>query len=90
MSANVWRVALAIDLAMLQGGVMPDREPPDVVGTADAAKLIGVHRATIIRWANEGTLPIAVRLRNDAALYWRTDVERIAADRIPRKPHTAA
>ena len=61
---------------------MADPDPPDIVGTGEAAELLGVDRRTVIRWAHEGTLPIAAQLRK-AFLYWRSDVERLAEQQRP-------
>ena len=53
-----------------------------LIGTAEAATLLGVDKATITRWAQSGRLPIAARVSaspNAAMLFRRADVERVKA-----------
>lgn len=60
--------------------VMPS---PPLIGTAEAAHLLGVSRSTITRWADTGYLPNAARLdgRTGAYMFERADVERLAQER---------
>jgi excisionase family DNA binding protein len=64
---------------------MPDDTPTtlDLIGSSEAAALVGVHVATIARWAADGTLPVAARLagKTNPLLFHRADVTRIATER---------
>ncbi len=56
----------------------------DLVGTAEAARMLGnVAISTITRWAGSGELPIAFKApgKNGAIYFQRADVERIRAER---------
>lgn len=53
-----------------------------LIGTAEAATLLGVDKATVTRWAQDGKLPIAARVgasQNAAMLFRRKDVENLKA-----------
>lgn len=65
--------------------------PLDLVGSSEAAALIGVHVATIARWAADGSLPVAARLtgKTNPLLFHRADVQRIAAERAAPAPSVA-
>ena len=56
---------------------------PDLIGTTEAAELLGVSRATVKRLATTGVLPVANRLpgATGALLYRRADVLRLARKR---------
>ena len=64
---------------------MADNRTPelDLIGSSEAATIVGVHVATIARWAADGTLPIAARLagKTNPLLFHRADVARIAAEK---------
>ena len=55
----------------------------DLIGSTEAAAIVGVHVATIARWAADGTLPVAARLtgKTNPLLFHRTDVQRVAAEK---------
>lgn len=54
----------------------------DVVNTAEAANILGVDRATVVRWASSGQIK-ATKLpgQTGAFVYQRSDVEKLAAKR---------
>lgn len=58
---------------------MTDVKPPDLIGTADAAKILGVSERTAKRLASSGRLPAAVKMPGEtgAYLFRRSDVERM-------------
>ncbi len=45
----------------------------------EAARLLGVSRKTVYRWAAEGRLPIAHRTLGGHARFLRSDIEAVAA-----------
>lgn len=54
----------------------------DLIGTAEAAAILGVDKATVTRWAQDGRLTVAGRVGtslNAAMLFRRSDVERVKA-----------
>lgn len=52
----------------------------ELIGTNEAARLLGVTRATINRWANSGTLTPAGELgARGIRVFDRSEVERLAA-----------
>ena len=65
---------------------------PDLVATVEAAAIIGVERSTLSRWAENARLLPAMRLpgKNGAALYRRTDVQRVADEYAATREHTGA
>ncbi len=62
---------------------MPKFEQDDLVTSADAARILGVHVATVARRVASGSLRPALKLPGEtgAYLFARADVERLAADR---------
>ena len=53
-----------------------------LIGTAEVATLLGVDKATVTRWAQDGKLSIAARVgasQNAAMLFRREDVENLKA-----------
>lgn len=58
------------------------RPPPDLVGTAQAAEILGVSVATVNRWALSGRLEPVVEIpgRTGARLFLRSDVEELAGE----------
>jgi predicted site-specific integrase-resolvase len=52
---------------------------PELVGTVEAATLLGVDRSTLSRWSGSGRLTPIHKLpgSNGAALYKRADVEAL-------------
>lgn len=55
----------------------------DLIGTPEAASIIGVSRATMTRWVQSGELEPATKLPGltGAALFNRADIEAKAAER---------
>ena len=52
----------------------------ELIGTAEAAAILGVDKATVPRWADSDRLPIAARAgahRNAALLFRRSDIEAL-------------
>ena len=52
----------------------------ELIGTAEAAAILGVDKATVTRWADSDRLPIAARAgahRNAALLFRRSDIEAL-------------
>lgn len=52
------------------------------VTSSEAATLLGVSQRTVIRWADDGKLPVDNRVpgRNGARLFKREDVDALAAE----------
>ena len=57
--------------------------PPDLITSAEAARILSVNPATLARWAANGTLAPVTKLagKNGAYLFAREHVERFAAER---------
>jgi excisionase family DNA binding protein len=57
--------------------------PSDLIGSVEAAELLGVDRSVLTRLVQSGKLARAHKLpgENGAALYNRSDVEALAATR---------
>ena len=58
----------------------------DLLGSAEAAQLLGVHRATLTRWVTSGRITPAQKMPGDtgALLFERAEVERVrAAENAP-------
>jgi excisionase family DNA binding protein len=55
----------------------------DLIGTADAAEILGVSSRTVKRLARAGELPYTIKMPGDtgAYLFLRRDVERIRDQR---------
>ncbi len=54
---------------------------PDLIMVRDAQQVLHLSRAMVLKLANAGRLPVAVRLPNGTRLFQRADVERLAAER---------
>ena len=56
---------------------------PDLIGTAEASRILNVNVSTVTRWAADGILAIALKrpAKNGAMLFDRRDVEALAAER---------
>lgn len=54
-----------------------------LIGTAEAAAMLGVSKATVKRYAHSGELPVVVQMpgTTGALLFLRRDVERLAKRR---------
>ena len=62
--------------------------PQDLIGSAEAARIIGCSQTTVGRLVEAGTLPVAVTAPGGAAgirLFYRRDVERVAQERAAEK-----
>ncbi|MGH3501479.1 MAG: helix-turn-helix domain-containing protein [Nocardioidaceae bacterium] len=60
-----------------------------LIGAPEAATILGVHRATVLRWAEAGQLPVVEKMPGDNGpyLFDRIDVERVAAEvGVERRP----
>ena len=57
---------------------------PDLIGSAEAAEVCGVDRATFNRWVVAGEIEPAVAMpgRTGARMFERADVERIRDERL--------
>lgn len=57
-----------------------------LMGAEEAADVLGVHRATVLRWVAAGKLSVIHRGRgpNGAVVLSRREVERIARERLAR------
>lgn len=63
---------------------MPN-DTDELIGTVEAAELLGVERSTLTRWVQLGRIAEATKLPGSrgARLFRRSDVEALAADREP-------
>lgn len=59
-------------------------QPADLLSTKEAAEILKVERSTLTRWVQIGKIAPAHRLPGltGAALFLRSDVERLAAERM--------
>lgn len=60
--------------------------PLDLVGTSDAAKILGVHPATVTRLVDSDQLKPAGQLGGGAFVFNRADVEALAEKRAADAP----
>jgi excisionase family DNA binding protein len=62
---------------------------PDLIGTAEAAQVLGIDRSTLSRWTKDGRITPALQLpaHKGAYLYHRADVEALLE---PDEPEEAA
>ena len=62
---------------------MQTSEEP-LIGTHEAAEILGVNRATILRWAGKGALPFVRKLpgASGAMLFDSALIRRKAAERV--------
>ncbi len=66
---------------MCKGRGMPD--PQDLIGSAEAERILNISRATLTRWIAAGRIPLAGQLPpsgRGAFIFNRSDVERLAAE----------
>lgn len=63
-----------------------NQEP--LIGSAEAARIFGVDKATITRWANDSSHPLSVIVKAPgpfgAFLFSRKQVEYLARERLAR------
>lgn len=59
----------------------------DPINSAEAARILGVDRATFNRWVTRGDVPVEVQYPGykGPRLFRRFDIERIAKDRATTK-----
>jgi len=67
------------------------------IGSAEAIMLlrqlgVSVHRATLLRWADQGRVKPALKMpgRNGAYLFERAEIQRLAGDCLARERITKA
>ena len=70
---------------MCNGLHMTDAALTDLVGSDEASRICGVHRATFLRWAEAGDITPVHQLPggNGAYLFRRADVEQLRDERRP-------
>lgn len=74
-------------------GLEPDPQLVDpIVTTAEAARLLGKCRATLIRWVDEGRAHPLRKLdgTHGSYLFALSEIERLRATPRPRKPRGGA
>jgi DNA-binding IclR family transcriptional regulator len=84
MRAEAFCVALLVEEmppSMATGGAPTSPNTTDLLTTLDAARLADVSPATIRLWRRIGRLVPAVCAASGLALYARSDVGRVAAER---------
>lgn len=57
------------------------RPEPEIYRPSDLAQRLGVHRATLYRWAAAGTLPAPIRLGANSTGWRRSDIDAWLRDR---------
>lgn len=59
---------------------MPDTA--DIIGSAEACRILYVNNSTLTRWVKSGRVPVAGKLpsKNGALFFRRTDIEALAAE----------
>jgi excisionase family DNA binding protein len=57
--------------------------PPDLIGSAEVARLLKINQVTVARWVASGQLTPAHKLpgKNGAYLFNRADVDQLISDR---------
>lgn len=60
-------------------------EKLDLVGSAEAAEILGVERPRINRWRSRGVMPETVADLRCGPIWAKTDVELLAAERAAKK-----
>lgn len=63
-------------------------DTPDLVGTVEAAEIIGCERSSLSRWVALGKLTPALQVGHGATgahLFHRSDIESFAAEYTPRR-----
>jgi hypothetical protein len=83
-------VAHQVDALREHKLVRDEPNPEQWVTTAAAAKLLRVHLGTVYRYVNDGYLTRynpdgAVKARAASPMFWRPEVERLAANSHPRR-----
>ena len=60
---------------------------PDLIGSAEAAQIIGCDRSNLSRWVAMGRMTYAMQLpgHNGAVLFTRDEVDRVAAEYAARR-----
>ena len=82
--------ALRVRLHLQQADPFPRRAATgsdgDLLGAELVARLVGVHRKTLARWSDDGTLPARYRTPGGHRRWRRADVDRFLADRRSGQP----
>lgn len=58
-----------------------ESETAELVSVAEAQQALRVSRTMVLKLADAGTLPVAMRLAGGTRLFRRSEVERLAAAR---------
>ena len=63
--------------------VMSKASPPELVGSAEVARLLDINQVTVARWVASGQLTPAHKLpgKNGAYLFRRDDINRLIVER---------
>lgn len=58
----------------------PQTTKPDLIPTAEVAAILNIHVATVVRRAQSGEIPYAMKLPGETGpyLFDRADIERLA------------
>lgn len=59
---------------------------PELIGSKEARKLLGVDNSTLTRWVSTGRIKPAGRIGSGprgAFAFWRADIEKLAPPRCP-------
>jgi len=61
-----------------------DRHEEPLIGSVEAAAILGVDPATVVRWAHSGRLDPVTKApgRTGAILFSRAQIRRLAAERV--------
>ena len=60
---------------------------PDLIGSAEACRILHIHAATLTRWVKAGKITPAHKLptSNGAYLFNRADIQRLADERAEKQ-----
>lgn len=86
-------IPLAPDLTMCDARHMSEHPAGNsrLVGTTEAAEILGVNKATVLRWGDAGKLTVVHRLPGDngAVLFSRAEVMSLLTEQLARSAATA-
>lgn len=57
----------------------------DLIGSAEAARLLHIDRSVLTRSVQAGTVPLRARLESGVLVFERERIERLAAERAAAK-----
>lgn len=63
---------------------MPET-PQDLIGAAEASRILDVDKATLTRWVKGGRVALAGRLSGGALIFDRPEIERLRDDREAKR-----